>query len=138
MKASLSSPPASSPSCLPFTFATLVASAQVETVMMNAMNTLKDKNLNPGLGWEITDGMNVNLVQQNITDSCIIPTPGGGTFGVVGVAAGTSGRWSVGRGVARDIPACSTANTVHATYIVFLNINILKLFEVKKCFTLQH
>lgn len=137
MKASLSSPPASSPSCLPFTFATLVASAQVETVMMNAMNTLKDKNLNPGLGWEITDGMNVNLVQQNITDSCIIPTPGGGTFGVVGVAAGTSGRWSVGRGVARDIPACSTANTVHATYIVFLNINILKLCEVKKCFTLQ-
>eukprot|EP00729_Bicosta_minor_P018122 gene18123-3766_t len=65
-----------------------VTPAQVETVMMNAMNTLKDKNLNPGLGWEITDGMNVNLVQQNITDSCIIPTPGGGTFGVVGVAAG--------------------------------------------------
>lgn len=55
-----------------------VTPAQVETVMMNAMNTLKDKNLNPGLGWEITDGMNVNLVQQNITDSCIIPTPGGG------------------------------------------------------------
>ena len=117
MEASLSSPPASSPSCLPFTFATLVASAQVETVMMNAMNTLKDKNLNPGLGWEITDGMNVNLVQQNITDSCIIPTPGGGTFGVVGVAAGTSGRWSVGRGVTRNISACSTAN--HRTCHVY-------------------
>jgi len=55
-----------------------ITPAQVETVMMNAMNTLKDYNLNPGLGWTVTDQMNVDLIQQNNSQSCVIPTPGGG------------------------------------------------------------
>ena len=59
-------------------FRVFVCRDQVETVMMNAMNTLKDKNLNPGLGWSVTDQMNIDLTQQNDTNSCVIPTPGGG------------------------------------------------------------
>jgi len=56
-----------------------VTPGQVETVMMNAMNTLKDNNLNPGIGWGLADIVNVQLTQQDVADAgCIIPTPGGG------------------------------------------------------------